>query len=193
MNNQAAIEEKYKIIMVDDEEHSMVDYRKALRRGGHTVISVTTLDDAYHEINTTLKEDNLCFILLDLMLPGQPIPSDLSSYYGKVETSPHNQGQAIGQWLWHALRTNRYQREFYYCYFSNIPDFYLPNIDINEQEFIFSKDTVPNGNWATKFDALREQFVLDKTTIRPSGLFSHIERIAKTQASELNLMRTQVG
>lgn len=153
------------ILMVDDEEHTMSDHRAALRLAGHRVTGLTRLETALHALKASFNgspRDSFDLVLIDLMMPGQDIPTLLLPCYQGIATRLNNQGQALGQWLWDEDGARCKHGRPIHCYFSNIPQAYCLHSSREHQEFCGASD-----------------FVLKKTELMPSQFSSALANIEK--------------
>lgn len=147
-----------KLLMVDDDESAMSDYRKVLRQAGIIVDFADSLEKGFKKINENLNAvEKYDFILLDLMLHGN-IPPELEVFYCKIFKNINNRGQALGQWLWNMRINPTGAHKFAYCYLSAVPQNYAPSENSSDQEF---------GTMFSSFDEIKNQFVLSKLGIMP--------------------------
>lgn len=159
-----------KLLMVDDDESAMADYRRVLRQSGIIVDFASSLEKAVAKINDNMKTaEKYDFILLDLMLHGN-IPTELEGSYNKISKKINNQGQALGQWLWEVLNNPDYSHQFAYCYLSAIPQNYAPPEIQSNLEF---------GSWFSSFEEVKSNIVLNKLRLSPYMLRTSIENILK--------------
>ncbi len=153
------------LLIVDDERYVIADHRDALRRAGHTLQWVPDLEGAVAVLQATAPQPVADLVLIDLML-GCEIPPLLRSGYGQLADRRHNEGQALGQWLW--SRGGRRCRKDgpMHCYFSHVPHLYQLAAQPAVQEFALPGDITPSGTKPTGLGTL----LLSKSTVRPSQL-----------------------
>lgn len=168
--------ENMKILMVDDEEYTMSDYREELEEAGHII---TIANDLQEAVGFFESETVFDFVLIDLMLGSRKIPRfsfdgenvDLNEFYKKLKSQEHNEGQALGQWLWQSCREHKNFSNIKYCYFTNVPSFHQLHKDVKMQEFSFLDKK-------KKIDVSKvANFILAKPNILPINLKSKIEEI----------------
>jgi len=152
--------------MIDDEEHTMSDHRKALRGTGNHVLSSTSLIKSIEIIEQSLLEDSqdaLDLVIIDLLLPAQTPPAHISRYYESLKNRRDNQGQALGQWLWESAGARINIKGPAHCYFTSLSPHYSFHSDNSLQEFVKTEDT--------------HKFILEKTLVRPRQLNSKLIEI----------------
>ncbi|WP_280154894.1 response regulator [Piscinibacter sp. XHJ-5] len=153
-----------KILMIDDEEHVLMNHRIKLRDAGHSVKGITRLDQALQVLEASFSGppgDGFDLVLIDLLLPHH-IPPQLLGYYQGIATRVNNQGQALGQWLWEKAGAHREPGRPIHCYIANIPGFYCDHTLAANQEFSGSR-----------------AFILDKTKMMPSQMAAALSSVDK--------------
>jgi hypothetical protein len=156
-----------KILYLDDEEGNVADYRRALRERGHVVKAVTSLQKALETLMLSFSggaSEQYDIIIIDLMLLGQNVPYPLTNYYNSILRRTHNEGQAIGQWLWEKEGASKKPNRPIHFYFSNVPTVYSPNEDPARQEF-------------GKYEVAIDNFSLHKIVTPPSQLPQKLEHV----------------
>jgi hypothetical protein len=152
-----------KILLVDDDEDVIQDYRECLRADGHEVQWTNTLDDALMAIR--LNVGTACFdlIVIDIML-GCTIPSDLLAHCEGLGKQHLNEGQALGRWLWLVAGRWHFEQQPMHCYFSAVTQHYQP-----------WKDSV-------EFDGIqgRESFLISKWSVMPGEISATLEAVVST-------------
>jgi hypothetical protein len=153
-----------KILWLDDEEHKTSEYRNALVENGFTVTATKRIWDAVDELKASFYSNSPDFnlVLIDLMLPGQPVGATLQKSYMGLVTREHNEGQALGQWLWETEGAKQIHHRPMHCYFTNGYQFYSQHRVTNQQEFL------PEN---------ASDFILHKTSIKPSNIADKLRRV----------------
>ena len=160
-------------LIVDDERYDITDHREALRHAGHTFQWVPDLDGALAVLEGVGAQPQPDLVLIDLML-GCEIPPLLRLGYGRLMDHHHNEGQALGQWLWHQAGRRCRSGGPMHCYFSHVPQFYQLAEQSTEQEFALPGANLPSGTKPPGLDRL----LLSKSVVRPSALPQALTAVA---------------
>jgi CheY-like chemotaxis protein len=169
------------ILIVDDDEYTMADYRDALEEGGCTVTSATSLQEAGDILVESMVGGSakIEFVLIDLMLGSRRMPTlvlngnliNLNDYYKGLTSQKNNEGQALGQWLWQTKTESNNFSVPNYCYFTTVAGHHQRHTKDELQEFAMPGEP-------GKYDKSNiSKFVLAKPSIMPHQLREKIQDI----------------